>query len=191
MTENLLLNTIIVLAIILVVWFLLRLLFRKLVEPHKAFIHGPGLKSPANLLGYLAAEKKSSAFDTILVDEKRVNNKEVAELFISEDQNNIEFRNILLIDNSGSTANQMTDYKKALKSFIATRFHNEKNALFTFSDILQKRCDFTDSVDTLNNAIDSIEPQGATAMNDALIATADCDCCTGDIKERRKENHFL
>jgi len=190
MTENSLLNTIIVLVIILVIWFLLRLLFRKLVEPHKVLIYGPGDKSSANLLGYLSAEKKSSAFDTILVDENRVNNKEVAELFISEDQNSIEFRNLLLIDNSGSTSNQMDDYKKALKSFITTRFQNEKNALFTFSDTLQKMCDFTDSVDTLYNAIDSIQPQGATAMNDALIAAADLIASQEILKKEENRTIF-
>ena len=168
-----LLSTIIVLIAILIFWFIFRLLFRKLVEPHKVFIHGPGTKSDANKLGYLATEKKSNAYDSVLLDDKKLNNKEVAELFISEDQNSIEFRNVLLIDNSGSTADQITEYKKALRSFNATCFHNEKNALYTFSDTLKQRCDFTDSKNTFNFAIDSIEPEGATAMNDALISIAD------------------
>ena len=56
-----LLSTIIVLIAILIFWFIFRLLFRKLVEPHKVFIHGPGTKSDANKLGYLATEKKSTS----------------------------------------------------------------------------------------------------------------------------------
>ena len=168
-----LLNTIIVLFIILIIWFLLRHLFRKLVEPHKAFVHGPGVNSSTNMLGYLAAEKKSSGYESILVDDKKLSNKDVAEVFIIEDQNNIEFRNILLIDNSGSTAAEMDEYKKALKSFIATPFNGEKNALYTFSDQLKQRCDFTNSQTALISAIDSIQPEGATALNDAIIAAAD------------------
>ena len=70
-----LINTIIVIIVILVIWFILRLFFRKLVEPHKSNIYGPGAKSPLNKLGFLAAEKKSTGFDSVLVDEKKVNDK--------------------------------------------------------------------------------------------------------------------
>jgi len=166
-------NTIVVLIVILILWLLFRFLFRKLVEPHKSYVHGPGVKSESNKLGFLATEKRSSGFESSLIDDKKTSNKEVAKVFILEDQNSLEFRNILLIDNSGSTADQMNEYKKALKSFVATQFTGEKNALFTFSDTLKKCCDFTDSKDTLNNAIEAIQPEGATAMNDAIIAAAD------------------
>jgi uncharacterized protein YegL len=171
--NNTLLNTFIVLLAILIIWFLLRLLFRKLVEPHKAFIHSPGAKSETAKLGYLATPKKSSGYDAVLVDDKKTSNKEVAEVFVVEDQNTVEFRNILLIDNSGSTAAEMDDYKKALKSFVAQPFSGEKNSIYTFSDTLQRRCDFTDSQTELITAIDGIQPAGATALNDALIAVAD------------------
>ena len=109
-----LINTIIVLAVILIIWFVLRLLFKKLVEPHKALIYSPGAPSEINKLGYLAAEKRSSGFDSVLVDDKRLSNKDVAEVFVVEDQNKVEFRNILLIDNSGSTAAEMDEYKNRL-----------------------------------------------------------------------------
>ena len=168
-----LLNTIVVLFLILIIWFLLRILFKKLVEPNKVFIHGPGLKTELNKLGYLAAEKRSSGYESTLVDDKKVSNKEVAEVYVIQDQNTVEFRNILLIDNSGSTATEMDDYKKALKSFIATPFFGEKNSIYTFSDTLKKRCDFTDSQLALISAIDEIQPEGLTAMNDALVAAAD------------------
>ena len=168
-----LLNTIVVLFLILIIWFLLRILFKKLVEPNKVFIHGPGLKTELNKLGYLAAEKRSSGYESTLVDDKKVSNKEVAEVYVIQDQNTVEFRNILLIDNSGSTAAEMDDYKKALKSFIATPFFGEKNSIYTFSDTLKKRCDFTDSQLALISAIDEIQPEGLTAMNDALVAAAD------------------
>jgi hypothetical protein len=168
-----LLNTIIVLFLILIIWFLLRILFKKLVEPNKVFIHGPGLKTKLNKLGYLAAEKNSSGYESTLVDDKKVSNKDVAEVYVIQDQNTVEFRNILLIDNSGSTAAEMDDYKKALKSFISTPFSGEKNSIYTFSDTLKKRCDFTDSQLALISAIDEIQPEGLTAMNDALVAAAD------------------
>ena len=168
-----LLNTIIVIVIILIIWFVLRLLFRKLIEPHKSFIYSPGLASESTKLGYLAAEKRSSGFESVLVDEKKLNNKDVAEIIVVEDQNKVEFRNILLIDNSGSTAAEMDDYKKALKSFISTPFSGEKNSIYTFSDTLKKRCDFTDSQLALISAIEEIQPEGLTAMNDALVAAAD------------------
>ena len=166
-------NTIIVLFLILIIWFILRILFKKLVEPNKVFIHGPGLKTDLNKLGYLAAEKRSSGYASTLVDDKRESNKEVAEVYVIQDQNTVEFRNILLIDNSGSTAAEMDDYKKALKSFISTPFSGEKNSIYTFSDTLKKRCDFTDSQLALISAIDEIQPEGLTAMNDALVAAAD------------------
>lgn len=168
-----LVNTIIVLLVILIIWFLLRLLFRKLVEPNKVLIHGPGLKTELNKLGYLAAEKNSSGYESTLVDDKKVSNKDVAEVYVIQDQNTVEFRNILLIDNSGSTAAEMDDYKKALKTFVSMQFTGEKNALYTFSEQLKKCCEFTDSQTVLINAIDSIQPEGATALNDALIAAAD------------------
>ncbi len=168
-----LVNTIIVLFVILIIWFLLRILFKKLVEPNKVFIHGPGLKTELNKLGYLAAEKRSSGYESTLIDDKKVSNKEVAEVYVIQDQNTVEFRNILLIDNSGSTAAEMDDYKKALKSFISTPFSGEKNSIYTFSDTLKKRCDFTDSQLALITAIDEIQPEGLTAMNDALVAAAD------------------
>ena len=113
-----LINTIIVLFVILIIWFVLRQLFRKLVEPNKVFIYSPGQKCDLNKLGFLAAEKKSTGLDSVLVDDKKLSNKEVAEVFVVEDQNKVEFRNILLIDNSGSTAPQIDEYKKALKSFV-------------------------------------------------------------------------
>jgi uncharacterized protein YegL len=185
-----LLNTIIVLLAILIIWFILRFLFRKLVEPNKVFIHGPGQKSTSNVLGFLSTEKKSTGYDSLLVDEKKVNDKEVAEVFISEDQNSVEFNNILLIDNSGSTADQIIEYKKALKSFVSTRFQNEKNAIYTFSDTLKKCCDFTGSQDSLFNAIDSIQPEGATAMNDALIAVADLIASQQLLKKEDNKNVF-
>lgn len=179
-------NTIIVLAVILVIWFVLRILFKKLVEPHKAFIHGPGSPSELNKLGYLATEKRSSGFDSVLVDDKKQSNKEVAELFVVEDQNKVEFRNILLIDNSGSTSAEMDEYKKALKSFVSKPFTGEKNALYTFSDQLKQCCDFTDSPSTLISAIDSIQPEGATALNDAVIAAADL-IATQELLEKRED----
>ena len=185
-----LINTVIVLAVILVVWFVLRLLFRKLVEPHKAFVHGPGTPSEVNKLGYLAAEKRSSGFDSVLVDDKKISNKDVAEVFVVEDQNNVEFRNILLIDNSGSTAAEMDDYKKALKSFVSMPFTGEKNALYTFSDQLKQCCDFTDSQTALISAIDSIQPEGTTALNDAIIAAADL-IAAQELLEKRKEKSIF
>lgn len=185
-----LINTIIVLAVILVIWFVLRLLFRKLVEPHKAFIHGPGTSSELNKIGYLATEKRSSGFDSVLVDYKKQSNKEVAELFVVEDQNKVEFRNILLIDNSGSTASEMDEYKKALKSFVSMPFTSEKNALYTFSDQLKQRCDFTDSQSTLISAIESIQPEGATALNDAVIAAADL-IATQELLEKREDKSIF
>jgi uncharacterized protein YegL len=172
MSSNLI-NSIIVIIVIVIIWFILRMLFRKLVEPNKVFIYGPGKKSDVNKLGFLAAEKKSTGLDSVLVDDKKLSNKEVAEIFVVEDQNKVEFRNILLIDNSGSTAPEIDEYKKALKSFVSTPFNGEKNALYTFSDKLIQRCDFTDSQTILINAIDSIEPNGATALNDSIIAVAD------------------
>lgn len=183
-------NTIIVLAVILVIWFVLRLLFKKLVEPHKVLIYGPGQPVPANKLGYLAAEKRSSGFDSVLVDDKRLSNKDVAEVFVVEDQNKVEFRNILLIDNSGSTAAEMDEYKKALKSFVSMPFTGEKNALYTFSDQLKQCCDFTDSQTTLINAIDSIQPEGATALNDAIIAAADL-IATQELLEKREDKSIF
>jgi uncharacterized protein YegL len=185
-----LINTVIVLAVILFVWFVLRLLFRKLVEPHKAFVHGPGTPSEGNKLGYLAAEKRSSGFDSVLVDDKKISNKDVAEVFVVEDQNKVEFRNILLIDNSGSTAAEMDDYKKALKSFVSMPFTGEKNALYTFSDQLKQCCDFTDSQTALISAIDSIQPEGTTALNDAIIAAADL-IAAQELLEKRKEKSIF
>lgn len=190
MTENLLLNTILVLGVILALWFVLRLLFQKLVEPHKVFIHGPGLPLEVNKLGYLATEKRSSGFDSVLVDDKKSSNKDVAEVFVVEDQNKVEFRNILLIDNSGSTAAEMDEYKKALKTFIAIPFTGEKNALYTFSDQLKKCCDFTDSQTALISAIDSIQPEGATALNDAVIAAADL-ISTQELLEKRDDKSIF
>jgi|694.fasta_scaffold09879_10 uncharacterized protein YegL len=168
-----LINTIIVLAIIITIWFLLRILISKLVEPHKSLIYNSSTKNSSNRLGYLSAERGASGFESVLVDDKKTSNKDVAEVFVIEDQSSVEFRNILLIDNSGSTAADMDSYKNALKSFIATPFTGEKNALYTFSEQLKQRCDFTDSQSILINAIDSIEPEGTTALNDALIAAAE------------------
>ena len=185
-----LINTIIVLAVILIIWFVLRLLFKKLVEPHKALIYSPGAPSEINKLGYLAAEKRSSGFDSVLVDDKRLSNKDVAEVFVVEDQNKVEFRNILLIDNSGSTAAEMDEYKKALKSFVSTPFTGEKNALYTFSDQLKQCCDFTDSQTALISAIDSIQPEGATALNDAIIAAADL-IATQELLEKRADKSIF
>lgn len=181
-----LINTIIVLVVILIIWFVLRILFKKLVEPHKALIYGPGQPGAANKLGYLAAEKRSSGFDSVLVDDKKISNKDVAEVFVVEDQNKVEFRNILLIDNSGSTAAEMDEYKKALKSFVSMPFTGEKNALYTFSDQLKQCCDFTDSQTALISAIDSIQPEGATALNDAIIAAADL-IATQELLEKQKD----
>ena len=174
-----LINTVIVLIIILIIWLVLRLLFKKFVEPNKAFVYGPSTVNSQNAvndlnkLGYLATEKKSSGFDSVLVDDKRLSDKDVAEVYIEEDQNRIEYRNILLIDNSGSTSPNMDEYKNALKSFISSPFNGEKNAIYTFSETLTQRCDFTDSISILNDAIDSIKPEGATALNDSIIAVAD------------------
>jgi hypothetical protein len=174
-----LINTILVLIIILIIWLVLRLLFRKFVEPNKAFVYspntvnGPSTVNDLNKLGYLAAEKKSSGFESVLIDDKRLSDKDVAEVYIEEDQNKIEYRNILLIDNSGSTSPNMDEYKNALKSFISSPFNGEKNAIYTFSDELTQRCDFTDSQTILNDAIDSIKPEGLTALNDSIIAVAD------------------
>jgi len=185
-----LINTIIVLVVILIIWFVLRLLFKKLVEPHKVLIYGSGQRGAANKLGYLAAEKRSSGFDSVLVNDKKLSNKDVAEVFVVEDQNRVEFRNLLLIDNSGSTAAEMDEYKKALKSFVSMPFTGEKNSVYTFSDQLKQCCDFTDSQTVLISAIDSIQPEGATALNDAIIAAADL-IATQELLQKRGDKSIF
>ena len=165
--SSVLLNTIVVLLLIVIFYYLLRFLFKKLVAQHFLVIQE---KNSSRTIAKLLTGRRSNGFTSVLIDETKQKNKEVAEIDIIEDKNSIRHRNLLLIDNSGSTAAEMDSYKEALKNFVNVSGSNEENALYTFSDKLEMKSDFTNSISTITRAIDSMQSSGATAMNDGIIA---------------------
>jgi len=165
-------NALVFLLLVLVFWFILRLILKKLIEPHRVSIYGPTINGtlPARPIAYLTTPRKASGYNSILIDEALQDNKEVAEIDIIEDTNSVYFKNLLLIDTSGSTDTYMNDYKLALKNFVNGAGANEEIALYTFSDTCELKCDFTNSISALTNAIDGLTASGQTALNDSILA---------------------
>ena len=78
---------------------------------------------------------------------------------------------LLAFDASASVRGTSLDHlKEAAKTAIASLKPNDEAALLTFSHSLLLRVGWTSSKETLTKAVDSIQGQGLTALNDAAFA---------------------
>ncbi|HEX8736138.1 MAG TPA: VWA domain-containing protein [Pyrinomonadaceae bacterium] len=82
----------------------------------------------------------------------------------------------ILMDTSPSTAGKIRFSKEAAKNFIytVTRIRKDKAAFMTFDHEINLLQDFTDKLDTLGKAVDSVKKTGSqTALYDAIWQFAD------------------
>lgn len=80
---------------------------------------------------------------------------------------------VLAIDASGSMRGQaITDAKRAAKEFVAAMGRDDRVALVAFSETARTIHGFTGDKAALENAIDTLEPDGETALYDALVSAA-------------------
>jgi Ca-activated chloride channel family protein len=82
----------------------------------------------------------------------------------------------VLLDISGSTAGKLSFEKEAAKDFLYTvvRARKDKGAFATFDDDVHLLQDFTDKLDLLDNAVDSVKKPGTgTALWDAVWLLCD------------------
>jgi VWFA-related protein len=78
---------------------------------------------------------------------------------------------ILLFDTSESVqGDKLAHLKQAASSFLAGLEEQDEAALLTFSADIEKRHGLTSNHATVLRALDSIEPQGGTALMDALYS---------------------
>ncbi len=82
----------------------------------------------------------------------------------------------VLMDTSPSTVGQLGFSREAAKDFIATviRLRKDKAAFMTFDHEIMLRQDFTDNLDMLTRAVDTVKKPGSqTALYDAIWQFAD------------------
>jgi tight adherence protein B len=81
---------------------------------------------------------------------------------------------VLTIDASGSMAGAPLDAAKAAaQDFVTQMRPSDRIALVTFADEVQVLSGFTNNVEELNARIESIEANGETAFNDAVIRSVE------------------
>jgi Ca-activated chloride channel family protein len=91
--------------------------------------------------------------------------------FFSDEKTNPPVYVGVLMDTSPSTAGKMRFSKEAAKDFIftVTRLRKDKAAFMTFDNEVRLIQDFTDKLDLLDKAIDSVKKSGSqTALYDAI-----------------------
>ncbi len=96
--------------------------------------------------------------------------------FFSDEKTNPAVYVGVLMDTSPSTVGQLGFSKEAAKNFIATvtRLRKDKAAFMTFDHEILLRQDFTDKLDLLNRAVDSVKKTGSqTALYDAVWQFSD------------------
>jgi len=71
-------------------------------------------------------------------------------------------KTILLLDNSFSMATRLETMKSAAKDFVASIFPNQEIAIYSFSGSLTLMQEYTNDIDALNAAIDSISIGGVS-----------------------------
>lgn len=166
MEKSKIINVLIVIAIICIVWWIINWLLKKLLKPHEVIVQG---KSTGKSSGLISTGKNSSGETATIVDESISDNREVGEILRINKNLKVAIRNLLLIDNSGSTANILDQIKDSAKAFIDAKMADEKIAVYSFSDNLIRLSDFDDSISNLKEAVEKMQPMGATALNDSLI----------------------
>ncbi len=106
--------------------------------------------------------------------------------FFSDEKDNPPVYVGVLMDTSPSTAGKMKFSKEAAKNFIftVTRERKDKAAFMTFDHEVSLRQDFTDKLNLLDKAVDSVKNTGnQTALYDAVWQF--CDEKLRDAKGRR------
>lgn len=96
--------------------------------------------------------------------------------FFSDEKNNPPVYVGVLMDTSPSTAGKMDFSKRAAKDFIYTvvRLRKDKAAFMTFDNEVNLRQDFTDKLDLLDKAVDTVKKVGSqTALYDAIWQFSD------------------
>ena len=166
MDTSKIINVVIVVAIICIVWWIIIWLLKKLLKPHAVIVQG---KSTGKSTGLISTGKNSSGETATIVDESISDNREVGEILRINKNLKVAIRNVLLIDNSGSTANILDQIKDSAKAFIDAKIPDEKIAVYSFSDNLIRLSDFDDSISNLKVAVEKMQPMGSTALNDSLI----------------------
>ncbi len=78
------------------------------------------------------------------------------------------FNVALLIDSSGSTVEQLTHIKAAAAAFLDNLRPNDKVMVIEFNDSVSVLCELTNNRDTLNRAIERIQPGEYTQVYDAV-----------------------
>lgn len=166
MEKSKIINVLIVIAIICILWWIIVWLLKKLLKPHEVIVQG---KSTGKSSGLISSGKNSSGETATIVDESISDNREVGEILRINKNLKVAVRNLLLIDNSGSTANILDQIKDSAKAFIDAKMPDEKIAVYSFSDNLIRLSDFDDSISNLKEAVGKMQPMGTTALNDSLI----------------------
>ena len=106
--------------------------------------------------------------------------------FFSDEKDNPPVWVGVLMDTSPSTAGKMKFSKEAARNFIytVTRLRKDKAAFMTFDHNIKLRQDFTDKLDLLDKAVDTVKETGnQTALYDAVWQF--CDEKLRDAKGRR------
>ncbi|MDR1778683.1 MAG: VWA domain-containing protein [Clostridiales Family XIII bacterium] len=114
--------------------------------------------------------KKSDILLKEFFDDGTENTLTVEELL--ESAANEEIYMNLVMDQSGSMADNglMTQAKSSAKTFLGELDTGKKQniAITSFDDVIYSRADFTNDISSLNAVVDSLEPDGQTALYDAI-----------------------
>ncbi|HTF99862.1 MAG TPA: VWA domain-containing protein [Nitrospirota bacterium] len=80
----------------------------------------------------------------------------------------------IVMDRSKSmTGEKITKAKEAVRQFLSLMEQGDRAALITFSDKVERRAALTDDAVRLKQALETIEPDGHTALYDAVAAGVD------------------
>lgn len=80
---------------------------------------------------------------------------------------------VLLIDASGSTQEEQGAMRRAAIRFAESLTPEDRIAIIAFSDRPVLKLDWTNDLDKVRNAVESVYAKGATVLNDAIYVTFD------------------
>lgn len=78
---------------------------------------------------------------------------------------------VLLIDASGSTQFTQVDIRNAALEFVKSLGPEDQVAVITFNDQVKLILDFTNNMDDIKLALESVYAKGSTVLNDAVYVT--------------------
>ncbi len=122
---------------------------------------------PTNFLNVTIIGKEGKSVDGLTAENFKVfeEGKEQKVLdVVQSDEKGMKLYIVLVIDTSGSMTPAIEDTKKAAEAFLTYLSPQDEVAVLSFANTYMLKCDFTSDREVLKSAIQSLQPNGGTAL---------------------------